>query len=107
MWLLGLAIPLSAGWITAAALSSTDVFSGPFWAFVVWMLAGMLLLEWDAVAPRISLPEKVLHRKARPAGSSVSRLGHGIRLELSEAVVVQEIISAVAFFFLFSALIHT
>ena len=107
MWLIGLSVPLLAGWITAAAMSNASVLSGPFWAFVVWVFVGLLLIEWDAVAARINLPERVLHRKARRAGSSISGFGHILRLQLSEAVVIEEIISAVAFFFLFSALIHT
>ena len=50
-WLTRLALPLMAGWITAAAMSNTDLFSGPFfWVLAYLLVVGVGLVMWGAVS---------------------------------------------------------
>ena len=40
-----------AGWITAAAMSNTDLFSGPFfWVLAYLLVVGVGLVMWGAVS---------------------------------------------------------
>jgi hypothetical protein len=53
-WLTGLALPLMAGWITAAVMSNTDLFFGPFfWVFTYMLVIGIWLVMWGAVTTPI------------------------------------------------------
>ena len=49
-WMTGLALPLMGGWITAAVISNTDLFIGPFfWVFAYMLVVGIGLFVWGAV----------------------------------------------------------
>ena len=88
-WLIGVSIPLLGGWIAAAIASNTDLFMGPFfWVSIYMVVVGIGLLIWAAMTEPISQPRTMVRRRL-------------------SAVVLEELASAVAFFFLFSVLIRT
>jgi hypothetical protein len=86
-WLIGVSLPLTGAWISAAGVSKTDLFIGPFfWVFAYMLVVGIGLFVWGAVTTPISLPKTMPNR--RPA-----------------VMVLWELALGVAFFFLFSALV--
>ena len=45
-WLIGVSIPVLGGWIAAAALTNTDMFSVQFWLLVYLLVAGLAAFVW-------------------------------------------------------------
>jgi hypothetical protein len=105
-WLIGVSIPLLGGWTTAAATSKTDVFIGPFfWVFIYMLVWGIGLFAWGAVTTPISPPKRTLHERPGAAKYSISRFKDRDGLGLPWAVVFEELVLGVAFYFLFSAFV--
>jgi hypothetical protein len=88
-WLIGVSLPLTGAWITAAALSKTDLFTGPFfWVFAYMLVVGIGLVVWGAITTPINPPKGRLRRSL-------------------SAVVLEEIALGVASFLMFWALVGT
>ena len=88
-WLIGVSLPLTGAWIAAAALSKTDLFTGPFfWVLAYMLVVGIGLVVWGAVTTPINPPKARLRR-------SIS------------AVVLEEFALGVASFLVFWALVGT
>lgn len=105
-WLIGVSIPLLGGWISAAATSKTDLFIGPFfWVFIYMLVVGIGLFVWGAVTTPISPPKGIIQTSPGAATDSIARISRQVGLVLSWAVVLEEFVSGVAFFFLFSAFV--
>jgi hypothetical protein len=88
-WLIGVSLPLTGAWIAAAALSKTDLFTGPlFWTLAYMLVVGIGLVVWGVATTPINPPKE--------------RLGRSI-----SAVVLEEIALGVASFLVFWALVGT
>jgi hypothetical protein len=86
--MVGISVPLLAGWVVSAALSKADVFMGPFfWVFTYVLVVGTGLLIWGAVT------------------ATRSRLGGRVRPGAAWTVVLEEVAFAIASFLLFSAFV--
>jgi hypothetical protein len=87
-FMIAVSVPLLAGWIVAAVLSSTDLFTGPFfWAFAYLLIVGLGLFVWGEMSP------------AR------SRFQRHIRSGSSWTLALEELAFVVASFLLFSAFV--
>ena len=102
-WMLLVSIPLTVGWVVAAAATKSEVFIGPFWGFMVTLVAGTGLCVWGPVATNFSLQRGMLRIRRGAARHSISQFK--LDLGLSRAVVIEELAWIVACFFLFWALI--
>ena len=88
-WLIGISLPLLGAWTAAAALSNTDLFTGPFfWVFAYMLVVGIGLFVWGAVTTPITFAQR--------------RLGRSL-----SALVLEEIAVGLASFLVFWALVGT
>jgi hypothetical protein len=86
--LVGVALPLLAGWIVAAARSRTDLFVGPFfWVFTYLLVMGAGLFACGAVS------------------ATRTRSMRRIRFGSPGTVVLEELAAGVASFLLFTAFV--
>ncbi len=86
-WLIGVSLPLMGAWITAAALSKIDLFIGPFfWVLAYMLVVGIGLVVWGAATAPINPTKSRLHRSIT-------------------ALVLEEIALGIASFLVFWALV--
>lgn len=84
-FMIAVSVPLLAGWIVAAVLSNTDLFTGPFfWAFTYLLIVGLGMLVWGEV--------------------TATRSRH-VRSGSSWTLMLEEVAFVVASFLLFSAFV--
>jgi hypothetical protein len=86
--LIGLSVPLLAGWSVAAAVSKTDLFVGPFfWVFAYLLVTGIALVVLDILT------------------ATRSRSTRRVRFGSPWTLMLEELAAGVASFLLFSALV--
>ena len=75
-WLIGVSLPLTGAWIAAAALSKTDLFTGPFfWMLAYMLVVGIGLVVWGAVTTPINPPKSKASQIDLCRGARGNRLG--------------------------------
>jgi hypothetical protein len=88
-WLIGISLPLMGAWVAAAAMSRIDLFTGPFfWVIAYMLVVGIGLFVCGAVTAPISAPTRRLRRSL-------------------SAVVLEKIALGVASFLVFWAFVAT
>lgn len=57
--MIGVSLPLMGAWITAAVMSNTDLFVGPFfWAFAYMLVVGIWLYLWGVMTTPLSFQRR-------------------------------------------------